>query len=271
MIAISNLAFPSDGMRRSLANWKAEGLNGIEVAPTRLAPWDDLTAEALREYRDTLRDFGLVIPALQAVLFGKEGVALLAEQAAFDKLVTHLCEVASIACKLDAKILVFGSPRQRSRGKLLPLEAFALGEERLRRCAQAVYEEAGVVIGLEPVPAAYGGDFLETADEVIAMVRAVAHPGLRLHLDTGCVKLGGGDITASVQEGAPWLSHFHAAEPQLGTFANPVADHAAAARALSEVNYGGWVSIEMRQVDEWEAAVLTALQFVHRQYGASFK
>lgn len=266
MIAMSNLAFPSEAITRSLPLWKAEGLTGIEVAPTRLAPWDELTPEMLKHYRRTLEDWGLVVPSLQALLFGKDGVALLGDEASFERLVEHLRQVAGIAALLGARIMVFGSPRQRSRGNLPNPEALVLGEERLRKCAEAVHEEAGVALGLEPVPAAYGGDFLETAEDVTSMVRAVAHPGLRLHLDTGCVKLGGGDISASVHAGASWLSHFHAAEPQLGPFTSPVSDHRAAAKALSEVGYGGWISIEMRQVDDWKEAVPAAIRFVHRQY-----
>ena len=266
MIAMSNLAFPSEAIPKSLPLWKAEGLTGIEVAPTRLAPWDELTPEMLKNYRRTLEDLGLVVPSLQALLFGKDGVALLGDEASFERLVEHLRQVAGIAALLGARIMVFGSPRHRSRGNLPVPEALVLGEERLRRCAEAVHKEAGVALGLEPVPAAYGGDFLELAEDVTSMVSAVAHPGLRLHLDTGCVKLGGGDISASVHAGASWLSHFHAAEPQLGIFANPVADHVAAARALSAIEYAGWISIEMRQVDDWETAVPAALRFVRRQY-----
>ena len=266
MIAMSNLAFPSDAIAKSLVLWKAQGLAGIEVAPTRLAPWDELTPELLKSYRQVLGDAGLVVPSLQALLFGKDGLALLADEASFERLVEHLRRVAGIASLLGARIMVFGSPRQRSRGNLPVSEALVQGEARLRRCAEVVHEEAGVALGLEPVPAAYGGDFLETAEEVTNMVRVVAHPGLRLHLDTGCVKLGDGDIAASVHAGAELLSHFHAAEPQLGPFTIPVADHVAAAKALSDVGYKGWISIEMRQVDNWEEAVPAALQFVFRQY-----
>jgi sugar phosphate isomerase/epimerase len=121
-------------------------------------------------------------------------------------------------------------------------------------------------LALEPVPQAYGGDFLETAEETLSMVRAVDHPGLRLHLDIACVMLGGGNIAAAITEGRPWLSHFHAAEPQLGEVEAPRPDHFAAAAALKHEAYGGWVSIEMREAPNWRAAIATARQFVHDVY-----
>ena len=122
------------------------------------------------------------------------------------------------------------------------------------------------MLGLEPVPPAYGGDFLTPWQECLAMVRAVDHPGLRLHLDTGCVLLGGGAIAEAVRAGAPWLAHFHAAEPQLGFFGAPVADHVAAAEALIGAGYTGWVSIEMREAAEWAADLPRALAWVQETY-----
>ncbi len=266
-IALSNLAFPAAEAPRLLAALAAEGLAGVEVAPTRLGPWEAMTPAAVAAHRAELAALGLAVPSLQAILFGAEGVALLGDAAAFDRLLDHLRRVAAIGAGFGAGIAVFGSPRQRSRGALPAAEAFALGAERLRRAAELCIAEGGPALGLEPVPAAYGGDFLETAAEVLAMVRAVDHPGLRVHLDTGCVLLGGGEIGAAVRAAAPWLAHFHAAEPQLGPFAAPVADHAGAAAALAETGYAGWVSIEMREAPDWAEAVPAAFRTVRAAYG----
>ncbi len=268
MIALSNLAFPQDVPAAFLAGLAAAGLEGIEVAPTRIAAWDALTPDVLREHRDMLAANGLRVSSLQALLFGAEGVALLEDRVAFDRLLEHLRRVAGIAGGLGARLGVFGSPRQRSRGALAPDVAFALGAERLRLLAETCWAEDGFVLGLEPVPAAYKGDFLVTAAEALAMVQAVDHPGLRLHLDTGCVLLGGDEIGPAVHVGAAWLAHFHAAEPGLSSFAAPVADHAGAAAALRDCAYPGWISIEMLQQEDWQRAVPEALAQVRRLYAA---
>lgn len=268
MIALSNLAFPQDAPPAFLTGLARAGLAGIEVAPTRLGSWDSLTPAVVRGHRDALEGHGLRVPSLQALLFGAEGVALLGDAHAFDRMLDHLRRVAGIAAELGARVGVFGSPRQRSRGSLSPDAAFDLGTDRLRLLAEACWAEGGFVLGLEPVPAAYKGDFLTTAAEALAMVRAVDHPGLRLHLDTGCVLLGGGEIGPAVREGAPWLAHFHAAEPNLAPFAAPVADHAGAAVALRDCAYSGWISIEMLQAEDWMQAVPQAIAQVSRFYGA---
>jgi len=263
--ALSNLAWPMDdeGALETLAE---AGLNGVEVALTRIAPWEALDRQALVTYRNQLESHGLAAPSLQALLFGVEGVSLLGDEDAFERMVVHLSRVARCGEQLGAKIAVFGSPRQRSRGALSHEDAFELGASRFLRLAQTM-NEAGMALGMEPVPKHYGGDFLTTADAVLAMVQAVNHPGLRQHLDTGCVLLGGGDIRQAIRDGADALGHFHIAEPDLVGFDAPQADHAGAAQALAEINYQGWLSIEMLQAkDGATAAALSALDFAQRTY-----
>jgi len=264
-IALSNLAFPAGPAPFDVLS--KEGLGGVEVALTRLAPWSDLTTSLLKAYRRDLEDSGLEVSSLQALLFGVEGAALLQDEASFRIMADHLRRVAAWGAVLGAKVAVFGSPKQRSRGALDHEQAFGLGRDRFAMIAAAMAEE-GVILGLEPVPAAYGGDFLPSAEDVRAMVAAVDHHGLRVHLDTGCVFLGGDDVGPAIHACAPVMAHFHAAEPQLGDFSAPKSDHAAAAAALREVGYEGWVSIEMLPGgDDPLAAARTALQFVRKTYG----
>ena len=267
MIALSNLAFPADASASFLTDLRAFGVKGIEVAPTRIAPWDALSPARLRSYRALVAAHGLVVSSLQALFYQAEGVALLGDKVAFSRLIEHLRVVSQMASILGAPVGVLGAPKQRSRGVLLDKDAFALGTERLRHAAEVCWSEGRFVLGLEPVPATYGGDFLTTYGDVLALVRAVDHPALRVHLDTSCVLLGGGDIGHAIAASAPLLTHFHASEPNLVDFSAPVADHEAAAAALRRASYGGWVAIEMLQAKDWKAAVRDAVAWVCAVYG----
>ena len=266
-LSLSNLALPAGTTTAELAGLVALGARGVEVAPTRIAPWDELDAPRLAAYRGQLASAGLAVSSLQALLFGTSGLHLLQDEAAFVAMGEHLRRVAAIGAELGAGIGVFGSPRNRLRGDLAADAAWDLGRERLRRLAEWVHGEAGFALGLEPVPAAYGGDYLGSYQEVVQMVRDVDHPGLRVHLDTGCVLLGGGDIGAAVAAAGDLLGHFHIAEPQLGRFTTPSAEHGKAAAALHTAGYAGWRAIEMLQQDpDPMDAVREALAFAVRQY-----
>ena len=65
------------------------------------------------------------------------------------------------------------------------------------------------------------------------------------------------------------LAHYHMAEPQLGPFATPTCNHAAAGAALDAANYAGWVVIEMREVespDDGMEAITTAIAYARAHY-----
>jgi sugar phosphate isomerase/epimerase len=179
----------------------------------------------------------------------------------------HIRRVTAIAATLGAEVLVFGAPKQRTKGDLTEEAAFLLGVRRLGILAQACADK-GVTLGLEPVPAAYGGDFLPTWQDVQRMVDAVASSHIAVHLDTACIKLGGGDIGEAIASTQSSLKHFHIAEPQLGNFANPLEEHTIAAAALHKAGYNGWLAIEMLgKTDAAWGDTLESIAFSRRCYG----
>ena len=265
-LAISNLSFPLDIGGQTLLDLRSRGVEGVEVAPTRLCHWSEINNSTLSLYRTKLSDAGLCIPSLQSLLFGTQGLQLLADEQSFSAMTEHLRFVANIGLRLGAKVGVLGSPRNRLRGALSNEAAWEVGRVRLRRLASISLAE-GFTIALEPVPAHYGGDFLTTATEVIQMVREVNEPGLCVHLDTGCVMLGGGDISSAILEASILLGHFHVAEPELGPFHSPVCAHAETAIALAEINYSRWIAIEMREQSPHPVEeIILATDFIMKTY-----
>ncbi|ADU13925.1 sugar phosphate isomerase/epimerase family protein [Asticcacaulis excentricus] len=243
-LALSNLALKADVSQDYLRTLRSRGISGIEVAPTRIAPWEELTNDVVDRYRATLAEADLVVPSLQALLFGINDAQLLGDEAAFDIMATHLKKVARIGTRLGANVGVFGSPRNRDRGNLEVQAAWELGRERFGKLARLVADE-GFSLGIEPVPEFYGGNFVDTSDAVIQMVDEVGHEGLCVHFDTGCISLGGGSISDAIQTAGDRLAHFHIAEPKLASLRNPSIDHADAAKALKAINYDHWIAIEM--------------------------
>lgn len=268
-LALSNLAWLPEQDAEIVPKLADLGVQGIEVAPTRLGDWAALTPAILIAYRNRLADCGLSISSLQAVLFGVEGAQLLGTDAEFSTFRNHLSRVLEIGQVLGAEVAVFGSPRNRLLNGLSPAAAQQRAIERLSLLAPA-FSDAGMVLGIEPVPAYYGGEFLSRADDIAALVAQVDAPAIRLHLDTGCVHLGGDDIGSMVTRHHAVLAHFHIAEPDLAGFAAPVTDHAGAAAALSATGYARWLSIEMKpQQPQMKTAIEQAIEHAFKVYWAS--
>ena len=76
-LAVSNLAWPTEQDDAAFALLARLGVAGVEVAPTRLAAWDALSAVQLADYRSRLAASGLAVSSLQAMLFGLPELQLL--------------------------------------------------------------------------------------------------------------------------------------------------------------------------------------------------
>lgn len=264
-LGVSNLAWAPEQTAEALSLLARLGVAGVEAAPTRIAAWHQLDAAAVVEYRRRVEDAGLRLCSLQAILFGRAEVQLLADEAAFLAMAEHMRRVAAVAQGLGAGVAVLGAPRNRVRGAMAMAEADALAAARL--CALGdIAGPAGLTIGLEPVPAQYGADFMLRAADVRRVVALCGHPAVRTHLDCACVMLGGDDIGAEIAATGTGLAHYHIAEPELGAFDAPVCAHGTAAQALAATGYAGWAVIEMREQPSGLAAVERAIRFAQATY-----
>jgi len=142
-----------------------------------------------------------------------------------------------------------------------------LAIERLTHVA-SLLSRTGLILAIEPVPHAYGNDFLIQYNEIIDVVKQIDSPFIKLHLDTACLLLSEANIHEAIHKGKSCLVHFHAAEPNLGDFQSPISCHSDAARALKEINYSGWVAIEMNTANEinYHQLMIEALDFVKTTY-----
>lgn len=266
-LAFSNIAWGLDEDHAVLDLLCASQVQGIEVAPTRLWPnWEGATPGAAAAYAQAMVEAGFETPSLQSLLFGRPDLQVFGSSQQQTDLITHLARVAGLAATMRAKVLVFGSPKNRDRGGLTPAQAMQHAIGFFRQAGQ-VCADAGVVLAIEANPSYYNCNFVTRWQEAEELVRSCNHPGIGLHLDTACTVLAGDDPVAAVPQVADILVHVHASEPDLGPFANPRADHLAVGDALRAVGYTGWCSVEMRRTSTPLVDIQEAAQLAARCYG----
>lgn len=229
-----------------MAGLREAGVTHVEFAPTRL--WPDLgsvrSAQARAERR-RWEQAGLQVSSFQSVLFGRPDLLVFGTPGQRADLVLHLEAVLDLAQEMGATRVVFGSPRNRVRGELLPERAEqiavdlfgVLGEASVRR---------GTVLCLEPNPVEYGTDSWTTAGQAAGLVRQVDSPGFRLHLDLACARLAGDDFAGAVREWVSLLAHVHWSRPQLGPVRDLSCEDWDGWAALTESGYSGFVGLEQR-------------------------
>lgn len=267
-LSVSNIAWPTDRRFEMYAALQEAGIEGVEVAPTTLGDWEQLSGATLRRERKILENFGLRVSSYQALYFGCPHLQLLGDETSFQLMLDHTLRVAQIARELsEGGVGVFGAPKNRRRTGLSEQAAFALGVERFRLLADQI-SELGFSLAIESAPAFYGGDFLEKAEECAAFVREVNHTAVRLHLDTGCMELSGEDPAAIAIANPDLLGHVHLSRPGLLPFTGED-KHLSFSRALVDIGYDRWLAIEMKAGSNPLHAVLSAVSYAREYYSVT--
>jgi sugar phosphate isomerase/epimerase len=140
--------------------------------------------------------------------------------------------------------MVLGSPLQRN---LLPgvshEQAMELAADCLRRAMPAM-EECNVTLAVEPL-GPKDGNFLLTAAKGVELCGMVGSPHCRLHLDCKAMSSEDKSIPQLVRENRKLLVHFHANDPNMRGPGMGELDFMPIFQVLGEIDYRGWVSVEV--------------------------
>lgn len=266
--SISNIAWDikyDNEISKILRNKK---INGIEIAPTKvLEEPTRASIEEIKNYRNFWSNKGIKIVAIQSVLYGHPELTIFDNERVRNETLSYLVSMIKVASDLGAKIIVFGSPKNRN----ISLIKMSRAWEIARNFFYKIGEEAknyGINFCIEPNPPEYETNFINNTKEAVSFVKKVNHPNFRLHLDLSTLTLNKENYSESIKLGADFLSHFHISEP----FLKPVNKknlnkYKSIIKALKDINYKGWVSIEMltekgKEIEE----VTQALSIINKSY-----
>ncbi|MGQ7957264.1 sugar phosphate isomerase/epimerase family protein [Pseudomonas sp. SP16.1] len=267
-LAISNIAWEPGQDELIAGVLKRYGLDAIDVAPGKYFP-DPANASSadIARVRQCWADLGIEITGMQALLFGTNGLNLFGSPSVQRAMLEHLAAVCRIGAGLGATRLVFGSPRNRDRGELNEEQALQEAVPFFLKLGD-IAQSHGVIVCLEPNPPCYGANFMTTSLATATVVEAVAHPSIKMQLDTGALTINGEDPVDVLHRAAGLIGHVHASEPDLVTLGDGGTDHQRVADALRVSLPGQVVSIEMlaSKQEAHEVAIERALQLAIRHY-----
>lgn len=244
-VAISNIAWEVADDQRVADILREHGVDAIDVAPSKYFP-ELKTADAadIARVRAWWAERGIEITGMQSLLFGTTGLNVFGTVESQQAMLAHLRAVCRIGAGLGAQRLVFGSPRNRDRTGISDAAAHEIAVNFFRQLGDIAAEQR-VFICLEPNPPCYGANFMTNSCDTAAVVSAVAHPSIRMQLDTGAVTINEENARDIVTRYAHLIGHVHASEPNLVTLGEGGTNHRAVAEALTELLPEHVVSIEM--------------------------
>jgi sugar phosphate isomerase/epimerase len=222
------------------------GYGGLEIAPFTLAPRiTDVSAERRRELRRQAEESDLRIIGLHWLLAKTEGLHLTSpDPATRQATATYLVELARCCRDLGGDLMVFGSPAQRRVPAGHTREQAAdFAVDTFLRAAPGI-ADCGVRLLLEPLSPPEA-DFLNTAAEGEAVLDRLAHPSFALHLDVKAMSTEDAPTPDVIRAHSRRMVHFHANDPNRRGPGFGKTDFVPIFRALRDVGYQGWVSVEV--------------------------
>ncbi len=244
--AICNETFQDMPMEAAFEMARSCGYTGIEIAPfTMNKDARQITANERRQVVRQAEQSGLEVIGLHWLLAHTEGYHLTSpEPEVRQRTADYLIELAQLCRDLGGSIMVFGSPKQRN-----VLDGVTHHQANDYACdvfdqVTRTLEDLDVTIALEPLGPAEG-NYLNTADEAVALMRSLGSPRYRLHLDCKAMSTEPQPIPEIIRANSEHLEHFHANDPNMLGPGFGELDFEPILAALDEARYNGWVSVEV--------------------------
>jgi sugar phosphate isomerase/epimerase len=264
--ALCNEMFESRPMVEVCSVASRLGYHGVEIAPFTLAPSaTQVTKRQRKETRKVIADHGLETVGLHWLFARPAGVKDLPplhmttpDQATWQRTRDYLAALLDLCSDLSGKVLVLGSPKQRSipeenfKSQISNLKLYGDAWRRAVDLLSSVLDRAGdlgLTICLEPLSPAET-NFINTVEEGMKMVREIDHPNFKIHLDVKAMSSEPKPVAAvirSVKVGD--IGHFHVNDPNLYGPGMGEVDYAPIAEAIRDIGYDKWLSVEVFKYD----------------------
>ncbi len=244
--SICNEMFAGWSLREVAELAAALGYRGIEIAPFTLAESVcDVPMAERRRIRAVVEGAGLEVVGLHWLLVKPRGLHLNHPgDAVRRRTVDYLKALIDFCADVGGTVMVFGSPAQR---RVLPglarEQAWEYAVRAFRECGLAA-QDRGITLCLEALPPDQT-NFLNTTEEAISMVRSVGNPNVQMALDVKSMCSEDGAIPDMIRSSSAHLKHFHANDANLNGPGFGDVDFVPVFRALREVGYQGFVSVEV--------------------------
>lgn len=246
--AVSNIALPAYRHEADLGRLQETGLQGLEVAPSRV--WEDtrsgLTAGEVSSYRRQIETAGLEVVGLHSLLFDQPELELFGSADSRNELLAFFVHLSAVCRDLGGKSLIWGGGRRR--GEVAGEDAERRAIDFFNLLAERI-DSHGTCYCIEPLGPT-DTDFIHSVFDSKRIVDAVDRPSLKIQIDAKALAANDELILDPFIAAGADLVHYHANEPGFEVLgASGAVDHTAAGKYLREINYEGYVSIEQKLLD----------------------
>lgn len=221
------------------------GYEGLEVSPFTLADSaEHVTAARRVELRRSAEARAIEILGLHWLLVKPPGLYIThPDPVVRRRTADYFRQLVDLCADLGGKVMVIGSPKQRSLLPGVTLEQAAEFAKEVFRPSLDPAARRGVTLAFEPLGPAET-DFMNTVDQSIDLVNQINHPNFRLNIDVKAMSSEAVPIPDVIRAAKGYVAHVQVNDANLlGPGMGEVAYEPIIA-ALREIGYDGWLSVE---------------------------
>lgn len=244
-LSISNIAWTYEDDEQMYTYLKEHDFKGLEIAPTRIIiqnPYDELK-KANNFSTDLEQNYGLVISSMQSIWYGRNEKIFGSEEER-QTLIEYTKKAIDFGNIIGSNNLVFGCPKNRVSQNENDMEIAISFFKELGEYA----EINNTVLSIEPNPTIYNTNFINYTSQAFEIVKKVKSNGFKVNVDLGTIIYNKEDLQI-ITDNIDLVNHIHISEPNLELIQKREI-HNQLADILKQVNYQGFVSIEMGKRDE---------------------
>ena len=267
-ISISNIAWQKEEDEKISKLLNKYEIDAIDIAPSKyFSEFSNTNIQDILKVRNWWSDRGIEIIGMQSLLYGTIGLNLFDNFDIQERMLKHLEEVCRIAHYLNAKRLVFGSPRNRDRSGLSNQKALEIATNFFKKLAE-IAQKYNVIVCLEPNPVCYGSNFMTTSRETATIVSEVNHPAIKMQFDTGALSINEEDPFQVCLQYKNLIGHIHLSDPNLTPLGLTPGIHKDVATALRSSLPEFPVTIEMliKSPNQKDSILEESLKFITTCY-----
>ncbi|MCM8821867.1 MAG: sugar phosphate isomerase/epimerase [Candidatus Omnitrophica bacterium] len=243
---ICNEIFSGWSIEETIKYVKSIGYDGLEIAPFTLANSVlDIPDEERKRIKNIAEKHNLEIIGTHWLLVKPEGLSISSPDHELRKKTSqYFVELVKFTSDTGGKIMVLGSPKQRSIGQNQTRQQVIDYFKEVIKEPLEIAKEKNITICLEPL-ARKETNFVNTATEAISIIQEINHPNLKLILDVKAMTDEKRPYQEIIEEGKEYLCHFHANDENLlgPGFGN--IDFAPIIDALKKISYDRYLSVEV--------------------------
>lgn len=245
-IGICNEIFKDWSIGETIKYVKSIGYDGLEIAPFTLAnSVVEISASERKKIRDTAEREKLDIIGTHWLLVKPEGLSISSTDVDLRRKTSlYFVELVKFTADTGGKIMVLGSPKQRSIGQDQTKNQVIEYFKEVIKTPLEIAGERQITICLEPL-SRKETNFVNTVTDAISIIKGINHPNLKLILDVKAMSDEGRSYSEIINEGKDYLAHFHANDENLLGPGFGDVDFAPIIDALKGISYNGYISVEV--------------------------